>query len=105
MTVGVAYKQDLSEVERVLREVADKNALCLQEPKPLFLVLGYGHSAVDLQFSFWSTRENFIQVRNTMHDEVLRAFATHGIEIPFPHRTLTPGGDAGGLAAAFPLAR
>lgn len=105
MTVGVAYKQDLSEVERVLRQVADNNPLCLQEPKPLFLVLGYGQSAVDLQFSFWSTRENFIQVRNTMHDEVLRAFATHGIEIPFPHRTLTAGGDAGGLASAFSQAR
>lgn len=105
MTVGVAYKQDLRDVERVLRAVADENPLCLQDPRPLFLVLGYGQSSVDLQFSFWATLQNFVEVRNTMHDEVLRAFAAHGIEIPFPHRTLTAAAEAGGLAAAFPTVR
>jgi small-conductance mechanosensitive channel len=94
MKVGVAYREDLREVERVLRQVADANPLCLHEPTPLFLVLGFGDSSIDLQFSFWSTLANFIQLRNMMHDEVLRAFEAAGIEIPFPQRTLTAGGEA-----------
>jgi small-conductance mechanosensitive channel len=39
----------------------------------------------------WAKRENFLVLRNTMQEEIKRAFDEHGIEIPFPHRTLYTG--------------
>jgi small-conductance mechanosensitive channel len=91
MKVGVAYKEDLQRVKDLLFEVADRNPLCLDEPRPLFIFLGYGDSALEMQFSVWAKRETWLEMRNQMHLEVKKAFDLAGIEIPFPHRTLYPG--------------
>jgi len=88
MKVGVAYKEDIGKVRGVLMEVADMNPLCLDEPGPMFLFTGFGDSALELQFSVWTKRENFRELRNSIQEEVKRAFDAAGIEIPFPQRTL-----------------
>jgi small-conductance mechanosensitive channel len=89
--VGVAYKEDIGKVKDVLFEVADRNPLSLTEPKPLFLFQGYGDSALLLQFSVWATRENYLSLKNAIHQEIKEAFDACGIEIPFPHRTVYTG--------------
>jgi small-conductance mechanosensitive channel len=99
LQVGVAYKEDTERVRKILFDVADRNPICLDEPAPLFIYKGYGDSALELQFSVWAKREfsvwakreNFLVLRNTMQEEIKRAFDEHGIEIPFPHRTLYTG--------------
>lgn len=91
MRIGVAYKEDLGRVREILTRVADGNPLCLEEPRPLFIVLGFADSAVDLQFSVWARREKFLDLRNSMHEEVKKAFDDAGVEIPFPHRTIYTG--------------
>ena len=72
-------------------DVANRNPLCLEEPKPLFIYRGYGDSGLELQFSVWAKRENFLQLRTTVREEIKAAFDEVGIEIPFPHRTLYTG--------------
>ena len=91
MQVGVAYKENLSTVQDILLEVADQNPLCLEEPKPLFIFQGFGNSSMDIQFSVWSKRENFLDMKNSLQLGVKEAFDTKGIEIPFPHVTLYKG--------------
>ena len=91
MKVGVAYKEDLPTVRDVLMEVAQKNPLCLEEPKPLFIFNGFGNSSLDIQFSVWCRRQNFLDLRNSIQLEVKAAFDATGIEIPFPHMTLYKG--------------
>jgi small-conductance mechanosensitive channel len=51
MPIGIAYKEDIERVKSILNDLADKNILCLTEPAPLFIVLGFGTSSVDIQFS------------------------------------------------------
>lgn len=97
--VGVAYKEDLGRVREVLMKVAEGNPLCLDEPKPLFIFLAFGNSALELQFSVWSTRENFLDLRNGMHEDIKRAFDEAGIEIPFPHLSIY----AGSVTEPFPV--
>ena len=89
--IGVAYKEDTTKVREILFEVADRNPLVLDEPAPRFFYKGYGDSALELQLSVWTARENFFQVRTGLHEEIKTAFDEHGIEIPFPHRTLYTG--------------
>lgn len=91
MAVGVAYKEDIGRVREVLARVADENPLCLDDPSPLYIFKGYGDSALEMQFSVWATRENFLLLRNSVFEEVKAAFDEEGIEIPFPHRTLYTG--------------
>ena len=91
LKVGVAYKEDIARVREVLMQVAERNPLCLDEPRPLFIFTGFGDSSLDIQFSIWAKRENFLDLRNSMYEEIKRAFDAEGIEIPFPHRTLYTG--------------
>lgn len=91
LQIGVAYKEDLEKVRKILFEVADKNPLCLDEPKPLFIFTGYGDSALEMQFSVWAARPNWLDMRNSIYLEIKKAFDQHNIEIPFPHRSLYSG--------------
>ena len=93
--VGVAYKENLKKVRTVLNAVANKNPICLEEPKPLYILQGFGESSLNIQFSVWTKRENFTDLKNTMHEEIKNAFDENGIEIPFPHRTLYSGSATG----------
>ena len=91
LQVGVAYKEDIEHVRRVLMGVAEANPLCLKDPKAQVIFLGFGDSAVNLQFSVWAKRQSFLDLRNSIAEEVKRAFDQASIEIPFPHRTLYAG--------------
>ncbi len=91
LLVGVAYKEDINRVRDILMQVADLNPLCLEEPRPLFIFQGFGDSSLNLQFSVWAKRENFLDLKNSIQVEIKQAFDEAGIEIPFPHRSLYTG--------------
>lgn len=88
MQIGVSYNEDIARVREVLFEVAHHNPLCLEEPAPLLIFLAYGESALELQFSVWAAKENWLELRTSMHEQVKRAFDAHGIVIPYPQRTV-----------------
>ncbi len=100
MQVGVAYKEDLEKVKEVLFDVAHNNPLCLENPKPLFIFQGFGTSSLDIQFSVWAKKENFLDLRNTFFLAVKAAFDKENIEIPFPHTTIYTGSET----RPFPVA-
>ena len=89
--VGVDYASDLGRVREALLEVADRNPLCLDEPAPLIIFQGFGDSSMNLQFSVWATRENYLELKTGIQEQIKKAFDERGIEIPFPHRTLYAG--------------
>ena len=99
LPIGVAYKEDLREVFGLLEQVAAANPLCLDEPPPLIQFLGYGDSSLDVQFSVWVEREQWLEIRRQLPVEIKNAFDTAGIEIPFPHRSLY----AGSVTEPFPV--
>lgn len=91
LNIGVAYKEDVNKVRRILFEVADRNPLCLDEPRPFFFYRGYGDSALQFLFGVWATQENFFEVQTRLYMEIKEAFDRAGIEIPFPHLSLYTG--------------
>jgi small-conductance mechanosensitive channel len=91
LKIGIAYKEDIERVKELLNNIALKNTLCLDEPAPLFILLGFGTSSVDVQFSVWAKREHFLTVKNSMYQEIKNTFDQQNIEIPFPHISLYSG--------------
>ncbi len=91
LKIGVAYKEDLERVREVLLGVADRHPLCLDEPRPQLMLIGFGDSSVDLQFSVWGRKEDWVNFRNEILEAAKRALDDSGIEIPFPHRSLYVG--------------
>lgn len=91
--IGVAYRSDIERVRQLLFAVADDHPLCLDEPRPLFQFLGFGESSLNLQFSAWAARDNFIALKTALHIEIKKTFDREGIEIPFPQRVLSWAAD------------
>ncbi len=89
--VSVAYKEDLAKVEALLREVASKNKLCLDEPEPLVLIKDFGESSIDFQIGLWFEKTQYLNLRNSIFKEIKNAFDENNIEIPFPHISLYAG--------------
>jgi small-conductance mechanosensitive channel len=91
INVGVAYKEDIARVIRVLRDIADKNPYCLDEPEPFIMFMNFGDSALEILLGVWFAKEQFLNVRRTIMQQVKERFDAEGIEIPFPHRTVYTG--------------
>lgn len=89
--IGVAYKEDVERVMRILREVADKNHYCLDEPEPVIIFKGFGESALEFLFAPWFAKQDYVTMRNSLMIDLKKRFDAEGIEIPFPHRTLYTG--------------
>ena len=91
LEIGVAYKENIDKVKKILLEIAKKYPLCLNEPKPLIIFKGFGNSSIDLQLLVWATKADWLNVKNSMYEEVKKRFDEEGIEIPFPHISLYRG--------------
>lgn len=91
LTVGVAYREDIKAVERLLLQLAEDSPVCLEEPKPFVLLTDFGPSSVDLQFSFWVPSDQVLAGRSNMMTRIKDALDVHGIEIPFPHTSIYAG--------------
>lgn len=99
LQIGIAYKEDIGRVRELLLQIAFDYPLCLDQPTPLVIFQGFGDSSLNLQFSVWAERSNFLALRNELTEAIKRRFDEEGIEIPFPHRTLYAGSES----APFPV--
>jgi len=93
INVGIAYKENISRVREILLDIAHKNPLCLNEPNPLVVFSGYGNSSIDFLFLVWAVKTDWLNLKNSIMEEVKNRFDKEGIEIPFPHISLYSGSD------------
>lgn len=84
LQIKVDMAANLDEVRDTLMQVGKLNAICLEEPKPFFIVKGFGDGFVDIQFSAWAKKENYLELKNSIHREILQAFETKGIKMGVP---------------------
>lgn len=90
-SVSVAYGEDIGRVKDVLLKIAEKNTYCLSEPKPVIIFDRFGTSSIDLLFLVWAEREHWLDLKNTIHEEIKKRFDEEDIEIPFPHVSVYTG--------------
>lgn len=89
--VSVAYKEDIAQVRKILMDVATHNEHALSEPKPIIVFEAFGASSIDLLFLVWAPVSEYLQLKNTLQEEIKARFDEEGIEIPFPHVSLYSG--------------
>jgi small-conductance mechanosensitive channel len=89
--VGVAYKEDLEKVKSLLTEIARANPNVLNDPAPVFIFQAFGASSLDLQFSVWAEKDNWLSVKNEMYEAIKIRFEQEHVEIPFPHVSIYKG--------------
>lgn len=91
LDIGVAYDENIGHVLNVLRDVAEGNIQCLDEPEPLIVFTGFGDSSLNFLLGAWCLQEDYGTLRNSLPRELKERFDAEDIEIPFPHLTLAAG--------------
>jgi len=91
INLGVAYKTDINHLKSVLREIAGANPYCLDEPEPLIVFSNFGDSALEFLFGLWFYKTDYLNLKNSVMQEIKERFDREGIEIPFPHLSLYSG--------------
>lgn len=107
INLGVAYREDLDEVYRVMRETgaalrADAEiGPKILEDLQIQGVQDWGDSAVVIRCRFKTVAMEQWDVRRAFLGLLKKAFDAHGIEIPYPHLTLYAGQDKQGNAPSL----
>lgn len=91
--IQVAYKENLPRVKQLLLNTARANPLCLDEPEPFFLYKDFGPSGIEILFAVWFEKSDYVNVKNSVFEDIKQSFDRAGIEIPFQHITLYAGSD------------
>ncbi len=93
--IGVAYREDVDRVIRIIRQVGDEMAGDpewadqILEPIEIAGLESFDESAVTIRGRFKTKPIKQWAVRREFNRRIKKAFDEHGIEIPFPYRTLT----------------
>lgn len=84
LSMGVSYSTSIDIVETVLRQTAAAHPLCLDEPRPVFVVSGFGDSSINIQLQVWTLAENLATLQNELYRDIKNAFERAGIKAPPP---------------------
>ncbi len=84
----VSYREDLDRVREVLADIARINRYCLDEPAPVILFTEFKESGVELLFGLWFSKADFMNLKNSIMQDIRKRFRAEGIEVPYPTRTL-----------------
>jgi small-conductance mechanosensitive channel len=94
--VGVAYGTDLAAARAVLVEAALASPYVEATREPQALVTQFADFSVRLRLVFWARDyDQQALATSSVHEEIYRRFAEHGIEIPYPvQRVIQPAAEA-----------
>jgi small-conductance mechanosensitive channel len=84
INLAINFHEDIIKVREVLLDVAHKYPLVLSDPKPAVTVTAFRESSIEILFAIWCQQENFLKVRDEMHERIRNGFLANCIEIPVP---------------------
>ncbi|MFC7045223.1 mechanosensitive ion channel family protein [Halobacteriaceae archaeon GCM10025711] len=91
---GIGYDDDVEAATDIILEEADAHDGIMDEPEPSVRLTELGDSSVVLTSRVWihnPQRSDFVKTRGEYVANVKDRFDEVGIDIPYPHRTLTGG--------------
>ena len=106
--IGVAYGSDVQQVQSLLLDIARRHSDVMRDPGPEVLISDFGDSSINLELRVWTNTlvQTPSRLKSDLYFAIVRRFADHGIEIPFPQRdlhlksALPPAAMTGGSAGA-----
>lgn len=88
LPVGISYKSDPREAERIMLEVAERERLVSKYKKPVVRFTEYADSSINFELLIWIDVRRVPRrlVRSALYFAIFDEFKKSGIEIPFPQR-------------------
>jgi small-conductance mechanosensitive channel len=103
ITVGIAYKEDVSKVAEIIQKNLKETPLVLVEPEPDIYINDFGDSAVNINVWCWVPFSVFFDLKKQLMQQIKHELESNNIEIPFPQRVVylaKNGGKGGPIVAA-----
>jgi small-conductance mechanosensitive channel len=91
LPIQISYDSDLDLAMRLIEEIALGEARVLRLPiPPVVFVLRFADSGIDLELGVWinDPENGQSNLRSSMNIAIWKAFAEHGIQIPYPRRDI-----------------
>ena len=91
---GISYDDDVERATEIIVEAAEAQEGIMDDPEPSVRLTELGASSVGLQSRFWiadPSRADVVEIRGEYVTAVKERFDEEGIDIPYPHRTMTGG--------------
>lgn len=89
INIGVAYGSDVDQVKALLVTTAAEIDGVLPDPAPESYFVSFGDSALNMALFFWVEEYGTLfAATDKINSLILKRFAEHSIEIPFPIRTV-----------------
>jgi small conductance mechanosensitive channel len=88
--VGISYDSDIDTARNLIQETMSQIDGVLSDPAPDVLVDDLAASSVNLKARWWTDarRSNVTQTKSAVVRQIKHTLDEHGIDIPFPVRTL-----------------
>ena len=84
LTFSTSYKDDINSVIRILKEVASRHEVVLDDHAPFAALKTHGASSLDFVLRVWTAKDNYWTVYFDLCAAVKEEFDLRGIEIPYP---------------------
>jgi MscS family membrane protein len=89
VSIGVAYGSDVEQVKKLMVATAGEITEILVEPVPEAYFVSFGESALNMALFFWAADYTRVfALTDQLNSLILRRFREHGIDVPFPIRTV-----------------
>jgi len=86
LSVGIAYKTDITLALSAVNDILQKNSNVLKEPAPIVGIASLNESAILLAVKPWVKVEDFVIAQAQIYQSVIEGFRDKKIEIPAPLR-------------------
>ena len=94
INVGVAYGSDVEKVKEILIKQYESHSVILDDPKPKAYFINMGDSSLDfMSVGYVAAYKDQWKISEEIRIAIYNALVEAGIEIPFPHRTVTISDD------------
>ncbi|RCW61980.1 mechanosensitive ion channel family protein [Halanaerobium sp. ST460_2HS_T2] len=84
LTFGIGYDDDFHEAISLLKDLAARHDLILDDPEPIIRVAEHAGSSINIDCKVWVKGPDYWTVFYDMHENVKDAFDEAGIGIPYP---------------------
>lgn len=91
VVVGIGYDSDIKKAREIMLKLAHAHTDVLKQPvadDPVVRVTALADSSVNLTMYLWTTNDKWFAMQCDLLEEIKYAFDEHGINIPFPNRTV-----------------
>jgi small conductance mechanosensitive channel len=88
MVVGIGYGSPIDRAMEIMQELLAADPRILQDPAPQIAVAELADSSVNFVVRPWVAKADYWAVKFDFTRQVKEEFDRHGIEIPFPQRTV-----------------